>query len=56
MGTVQWTVFAVLVLLLAYLSASYHYREGLPFWRTFVMAIIGFSALGLFLLKIYYAA
>lgn len=36
------------IIALSYLSAKYHKRNGYFFWRTFILAIIGFT--GLFLI------
>ncbi len=47
-----WFIFVLVVLVLAYLSASYHHHQGYPFWRTFILAVIGFTGLGLFVFKL----
>ncbi|MCF8258078.1 MAG: hypothetical protein K9J06_11005 [Flavobacteriales bacterium] len=46
-----WFIFVLVVLVLAYLSATYHNQQGLSFWRTFIMSIIGFAGLGLLIAK-----
>lgn len=50
-----WFIFLLIVLVLAYLSASYHYKEGYPFWRTFILASMGFFGLGLMLFQLFLA-
>ena len=50
----KWVVFAVVVLTLSWLSASYHKRNGYFFWRTFIMAVIGFAGLGLLFFKLFF--
>jgi hypothetical protein len=49
----KWVVFAIVVLLLSWISASYHKRNGYFFWRTFIMAVMGFSGLGLLIYKLF---
>lgn len=44
-----WFYFALIVL--AYLSAAYHRKQGYPFWRTFILAVMGFAGLGLLIVK-----
>jgi len=46
-----WLYFALIVLVLAYLSAAYHRQHGYPFWRTFILAVMGFAGLGLLIVK-----
>jgi hypothetical protein len=53
MPDIKWIVFAVVVLLLAWLSASYHKKQGYFFWRTFMMAVLGFTGLGLLFYKLF---
>jgi hypothetical protein len=50
----KWLVFAFVVVLLSWLSASYHKKNGYFFWRTFIMAILGFTGLGLLLFKLFF--
>ena len=45
--------FAAVVLLFAWLVGRSSQRRGLPFWRTFIMATIGFASLGLLLVNIF---
>ncbi|MCB9186157.1 MAG: hypothetical protein H6601_05365 [Flavobacteriales bacterium] len=48
-----WLIFGTVVLLFAWISASYHKRQGYFFWRTFFLAIMGFSGLGLLFYKLF---
>lgn len=48
-----WFLFVLVVLVLAYLSAEYHRTQGYPFWRTFIMAVIGFLGIGLLIVKMF---
>jgi hypothetical protein len=48
----SWFIFSLIVLVLAYLSASYHSQQGYPFWRTFILSVMGFTGLGLFVFKL----
>jgi len=48
-----WFVFSLIVLVMAYLSASYHHQQGYHFWRTFVLAIIGFTGIGVIIYKMF---
>lgn len=48
-----WFVFVLIVLVMAYLSASYHHQQGYHFWRTFVLAIIGFTGIGVIIYKMF---
>lgn len=50
--SMNWILFGVVVVLLAWLSASYHKKQGYFFWRTFVMAVMGFAGLGLLFYKL----
>jgi uncharacterized membrane protein YdbT with pleckstrin-like domain len=50
----KWLIFAVIVVLLSWLSASYHRRNGYFFWRTFIMAILGFTGLLLLVWKLFF--
>ena len=45
--------FAVIVLVLAWLVGRRSKRQGLFFWRTFIMAVIGFASLGLLFVNIF---
>lgn len=45
--------FAVMVLVLAYLVGRNSKKRGLHFWRSFIMAIIGFASLGLLIVNIF---
>lgn len=47
-----WFIFALVVLVMAYLSASYHSQQGYPFWCTFILSVMGFTGLGLFVFKL----
>jgi len=49
----KWGIFAFAVLLLSWVSARYHERNGYYFWRTFIMAILGFTGLGLLFFKLF---
>jgi hypothetical protein len=51
--SLNWILFSLVVLLLAWLSASYHRAKGYFFWRTFIMAIMGFTGLGLLFFKLF---
>jgi len=48
----NWTVFAIVVLFLALISAAYHKRRGYFFWRTFILACMGFGGIGLLVYKL----
>jgi hypothetical protein len=50
--TNYWIIFGIVVVVLAWVSAMYHKRRGYFFWRTFILAIMGFGGLGLFILKL----
>lgn len=50
---IGWVIFGIAVLLLAWLSASYHKKQGYFFWRTFIMAIMGFAGLGLLFYRMF---
>jgi len=54
--THHWVIFAAGVVVLAYLSAAYHHHQGYPFWRTFLLALMGFAGLGLFIIKLFAGA
>ena len=45
--------FALIVLVLAWLVGRRSKAQGLSFWRTFIMAIIGFASLGLLFVNIF---
>ena len=46
-------LFAGCVIVVAYLVARNNQAKGLPFWRTFIMAMIGLGGLGLLLVNIF---
>lgn len=46
-------LFAAIVLLLAYLVGRKNQAQGLPFWRTFIMATIGLTGLGMLIVNIF---
>jgi hypothetical protein len=46
-------VFSSIILVLAALTASKAARDGLPFWRTFIMSIIGYTGVSLIFLKLF---
>jgi len=50
----KWIAFSAVVLILSWLSASYHKQKGYFFWRTFIMAVMGFSGVGLLFFKLFY--
>jgi len=47
----NWMVFSAVVSLLALVSAAYHKRRGYFFWRTFIIACMGFGGIGLLIYK-----
>jgi hypothetical protein len=49
----NWIWLAAMVVFLAWISANYHRRRGYYFWRTFIMAIMGFGGLGLLFYKLF---
>lgn len=53
MTPVGWALFSATVLVKAFGSAAYHRRQGYPFIRTFIMAVLGFAGLGLLLFKMF---
>lgn len=48
-----WFVFILIIMVLAYLSASYHKQQGYHFWRTLVLAAMGFAGIGLIIYKMF---
>ncbi|MBP9151722.1 MAG: hypothetical protein KBF73_05525 [Flavobacteriales bacterium] len=50
----NWTLFSAVVLFLSLVSASYHRRRGYFFWRTFIMALMGFAGMGLLIYQLFF--
>jgi|GEM_PF-778055 len=46
-------IFSSIILLVAFIIGLKAYQDGLPFWRTFVMSILGFTGISLLILKLF---